>query len=364
MIEDTFVIDAVIHGYNLDPSNFQNTKAAAKFAAIAYPQLHLAVSPKDDPRYVLSEKQFMQTPGPEFLASAIFEESQTDLGVYHTVPLYGFFKDGGSPMSIGQAIGKIAPGRMLYYGAVHPFDLVRAKEEIDRQLEEEGIIGLKFYPNDLWQGKLTSFRMDDEKVAFPIFEHARKRGLRSIAIHKAVVLGPQTLEDFRLGDIEGAALAFRDLNFEIVHGGWAFLEDTVMLAQCFRNIYVNLEGGSAFLNFAPLRFAHLVGSLLQAGAENQILWATGVMATHPRPLLEKFWQFEMPQDLQQGYGYPALTREIKQKILAGNFARLHKLDLAELAAAIPNDARRQRQQQGELAEPWSKADSEEKARPC
>ena len=354
MIEDAFIIDAVTHGYNLDPSNFQATAAAKKFAAIAYPQLHRALSPPNS-RYVLSEEQFVRTCDPELLASCLFDESQTDIGVYHATPLYGFFKDGGSPISIGKAVSALAPGRMLFYGAVHPFDTARAIDELDRQIEENGIIGLKFYPNDLWQGKLTSFRMDDENVAFPIFEHARKRGLRSIAIHKAVVLGPQPLNDFRLGDIEGAALAFRSLNFEIVHGGWAFLEDTVMLAQCFRNIYINLEGGSAFLNIAPRRFATLIGSLLQVGAENQILWGTGAMALHPRPLIEKFWQFDMPEDLMDGYGYPALTQAIKRKIFAGNFAHLHGLSLPDLVAAIPEDERNKRQNK-QLAEPWSKAE--------
>ncbi len=354
MIEDAFVIDAVAHGYNLDPSNFQATSAAKKFAAIAYPQLHKALSPPDA-RYLLSEEQFVRRCDPELLASCLFEESQSDMAVYHATPLYGFFKDGGSPISIGKAVAALAPGRMMFYGAVQPFDAARAIDDLDRQIEEDGIIGLKFYPNDLWQGKLTSFRMDDENVAFPIFEHARKRGLRSIAIHKAVVLGPQPLNDFRPGDIEGAALAFRNLNFEIVHGGWAFLEDTVMLAQCFRNIYINLEGSSAFLNFAPRRFAMLIGSLLQVGAEDRILWGTGAMALHPRPLIEKFWQFEMPEDLVEGYGYPALTREIKRKILADNFARLHGLRLEDLAAGIPEDDRRKRQNE-QLSEPWSKAE--------
>lgn len=353
MIDDAFIIDAVIHGYNLDPSNFQATAAAQKFAAIAYPQLHKALSPADT-RYVLSEQQFVRTCDAEMLTSCLFEESQTDMGIYHATPLYGFFKDGGSPTSIGKAVAARAPGRMKFYGAVHPFDTAKAIDDLDRQIEEDGIIGLKFYPNDLWQGKLTSFHMDDERIAFPIFEHARKRGLRSIAIHKAVVLGPQPLNDFRLGDIEGAALAFRNLNFEIVHGGWAFLEDTVMLAQCFRNIYINLEGGSAFLNIAPRRFATLIGSLLQVGAEDQILWATGAMALHPRPLIEKFWQFEMPEDLMEGYGYPPLTKAAKRKIFAENFARLHGLNLQNLAEAISGDERRRRQQ-AKLAEPWSKA---------
>ncbi len=359
MIDDAVVIDGVAHGYNLDPSNFVGGPRAAKFARTAYELLHKSLSPADDPRYTLREQQFVRTCDPELLASCLFEESQTDLAVYHAPQLVAFFKDGGSPMSTGKHAAELAPGRMYFYGSVYPFDTARAIDELDQQIEENGIIGLKFYPNDLYDGQLRSFRMDDEKIAFPIFEHALKRGIRSIAIHKAVILGPlpqpNFLKDFRLDDIEVAALTFRKLNFEIVHGGWAFLEDTVMLAQVFRNVYVNLEGPSAFLNFAPRRFAHLMGSLMQAGAEDRIIWATGAMAVHPRPLIEKFWKFEIPEDLIEGYGYPQLTSEVKRKVFAENFARMHAMNVQELVAAIPNDEQRLRQVHGVMAEPWSKA---------
>jgi hypothetical protein len=86
MIDDAFIIDAVIHGYNLDPSNFQATAAAKKFAAIAYPQLHKALSPADA-RYILSERQFVRTCDPEMLTACLFNESQTDMGIYHATPL-------------------------------------------------------------------------------------------------------------------------------------------------------------------------------------------------------------------------------------------------------------------------------------
>src|SRR5204863_398140 len=65
-------------------------------------------------------------------------------------------------------------------------------------------------------------------------------------------------------DVAGAAVAFPDLTFEVVHGGMAFLEETAWQIQRFPNVCVNLEGSSAYLlQRAPRKFAELIGSLLQ-----------------------------------------------------------------------------------------------------
>ncbi len=60
----------------------------------------------------------------------------------------------------------------------------------------------------------------------------------------------------------------------------------------------------------------------------------------------------MPQDLTDGYGYPQLTPEIKQKILGGNLARLHGIDVEATKQRISNDEFAKRRANG-LAEPWS-----------
>ena len=47
---------------------------------------------------------------------------------------------------------------------------------------------------------------------------------------------------------------------------------------------------------------------------------------HPQWALKAFWNFEIPADLQEGYGYPALTTQAKRKILGENLLRLHGMD--------------------------------------
>jgi hypothetical protein len=42
-------------------------------------------------------------------------------------------------------------------------------------------------------------------------------------------------------DIDAAAAAFPALQFEVVHGGFAFIEETAFQLARFANVWVNLE---------------------------------------------------------------------------------------------------------------------------
>jgi len=346
MFGDVVVIDAVSHGLNHTVEN-DASPLGRKFAEGAYYDIQVGKQPQGWARK--KDLFFTESADPVRLAHALFAESHTDATVYHGLPL-GMFKDGGSPLWVGKAMRDRWPGRVAaLYGPIKPFQ-PGAIEEVDRLVEEDGVSGLKFYPIDFHDEQQRVFRMDDEKVAFPLFERARKHGLRSIAVHKALPQGPTPQEPYQVGDVQAAAAAFPDLTFEVVHGGYAFLEETALLLHHFRNVIVTLEATSTFLATAPLKFAHVIGTLLQVGGAERIVWATGAEVVHPHPPLEAFWDFQMPQELMDGYGYPQLTKETKRAILSGNIARVLGLDIAALQQASRGDEFSARTT---LAEPWS-----------
>jgi hypothetical protein len=70
-------------------------------------------------------------------------------------------------------------------------------------------------------------------------------------------------------------------------------------------------------------------------------------------VLEAFLDFEMPQDLTEGYGYPPLTAEAKRKMLGENYCRLHGLDVDEVKAKVANDEWATRRRETASPEPWS-----------
>jgi predicted TIM-barrel fold metal-dependent hydrolase len=347
VLDGVFVIDSVTHGYHFDAQNSKDPEATNVIAGQLY-ALGLATMPEGA---LLPWDRWISADDPELVASCLFAESHTDAAVYHEVPIFGLFEDGGSPLWVGKEMRERWPGRVVVYGGVSPWQ-DGAVERVDELVEEHGVVGLKLYPLDLVEGEAKTLDMSDPELAFPIFERARQRGIRTIAIHKALPLGPVPIKPFEVRDIEGAAVAFSDLTFEIVHGGLAFLEETAWQVARFPNVVINLEGTSIFLGRSPRRFAEVLGTFLSFGAGERILWATGAMAVHPRPLLEAFWELEMPRDLVEDYGMPELTPEIKRAILGENHARILGIDIETMRREMDGDEFARRE---ELAPMWSGA---------
>jgi predicted TIM-barrel fold metal-dependent hydrolase len=358
MIDDALVIDAVIHGFDFRPANM----AAHLPPGTIWKEAHVALTPKD-PKYadyLLDAERWERKFTAEELVSAVFRESLTDIAVYHVVRrgLGGMSLGEWSPMDVALRARELAgKDRVFIYGGLtDPFDTSRSIDELDQMIEQSGMIGLKFYPWEL-DGKSGSFRefvFSEEDVAFPLIEHCLKRGIKNIAVHKAM---GYLVRAFGVSDLDRAVMAFPEMNFEIVHAGWAFLDDTAILAAR-PNVYLNIEAVSSLVGTAPRRFAEIIGRFLrhgggEANAEDRLLWGSGVSAVHPRPLLELFWDFEMPKDLVEGYGYPELTIDIKKKILGGNYARRLGATAAELSERLVGDDIWKAQQE-QLSPPWSK----------
>ena len=47
-------------------------------------------------------------------------ESRTDMSIYHPFPIFGAFKDGSSPITVGLKMQQMFPGRVLLFGPVSP----------------------------------------------------------------------------------------------------------------------------------------------------------------------------------------------------------------------------------------------------
>ncbi len=345
MIDGTTVIDGVVHGYNSPPETYTHPLSGPIVDSL-YHGYHKIFSPRGEPRWLLEEERFARVDA-DLLAGALFDESQVDFCVYHDIPLYGLYKGGASPLWVGRELRERHPERVALFGGIWPShgDPI---EEVDRLIEEEGVVGLKFYPYDIYDGTGEAVRMDDPEAVYPILEHAQKRGIRSVAVHKAIAMAGCPIQPFHPRDLEDALIAFPEICFQIVHGGFAFLEETALQLSYYRNAAVVLEGASAYIVNAPLKFAEILGTFLMAGAADRIIWGTGCTALHPRPLIEAFWEFEFPEEMIEGYGLPPLSRELKQAILGANIARILGFDAGEIAPAQPDGER-------EPAEPWSGA---------
>ena len=70
--------------------------------------------------------------------------------------------------------------------------------------------------------------------------------------------------------------------------------------------------------------AHLLGKLLRYVGEDNVLWGTdSIWYGTPQDQIQAMRTFEISNELQERFGYPALTKARKAKLLGLNGARVY-----------------------------------------
>jgi hypothetical protein len=346
MFDDMILVDGVVHGYNWTPENWALPEA--ELCAAAGAGFHGFLTPDDESR--LAPEEFLRNWSAAEMEEVLFGESPIDLVAYHGTPIWDFFKDGHSDTEKGFELKERNPGRVLVYGAANPFEGEKALADIE-ELAGRGADAIKVYAARYDKGRTHEQRLDDPEFGYPFIQKALDCGIKVIATHKAMPFGPVRSAPYGVQDIPEACSVFPQMTFEVVHTGFAFVEDTAFLGG-IPNCWFNLEASMSLIYNAPRRFAEFLGLFLQSGAASRTIFASGCTLCHPWPLIQKFLEFEMPRDLVEDYGYPEVTDEIKRGILGANFLRMHGLDAGEVKASIAGDRWSDRQQAG-LDAPWS-----------
>ena len=84
----------------------------------------------------------------------------------------------------------------------------------------------------------------------------------------------------------------------------------------------------------PREAAHVLGKLLNAVGPDNILWGTdSVWYGSPQPLIDAFRAFQIPPSFQERYGYPALTPDIKDRIMSRNARAVYGISDEQVARA-------------------------------
>ena len=161
-------------------------------------------------------------------------------------------------------------------------------------------------------------------------------------------LGPQPVEHTRTFDMDGAAANFPDINFVIFHVGLPWLDEVLWQIVRFPNLYASIAATVSFISRHPRVFAETLGKMMWWCGEDKIIYGGEAPIWHPEWALEAFWNFELPADIVEDYGYPPLTEQAKRKILGGNLARLHGIDAEAKAAEGAGAGLTRRQTPGSL----------------
>ena len=206
----------------------------------------------------------------------------------------------------------------------------------------------------------TGWMLDDEglgrRFLDRVSELARLGGPRIICAHKGI---SGLIDTGSPRDIGPAAADYPDLTFVAYHSGYELSDDeegpyseeeasmgTNRLVRTLKdngiapgsNVYAEL-GSTWFMTLTrPREAAHVLGKLLLAVGEDNVLWGTDSVWYGPtQQLIDAFRAFQIPVDMQEEFGYPALTGAVKEKILSRNAARVYGIDLEQARSNAQND---------------------------
>ena len=327
---DAIVFDGVAHVFNFEKKNALGP-AGEMFINHLY-AFHNALTPEGQP--LMAADEFLRQWTVDDIDEMVYRHSSTDMLCAMPLPLTDLFRDGLSPWEECAELASRRPDRTMFWGSVNPLEGRRALDLMERQVGEFGAKAFKFYNVRYDYGRPFPWRMDDPQVAFPVFEKAQELGVNLIGVHKGVPLGPQPIEATQTWDMDGAAANFPDINFVIFHVGLPFIDETCWQLIRHPNLYASIAATINFVVRAPRQFAETLGKLLFWAGEDKIIYGSEAPIWQPQWALEAFWDFQLPQDLVEGYGYPQLTEQAKRKILGENLLRLHGMDVEETRARL------------------------------
>ncbi len=93
------------------------------------------------------------------------------------------------------------------------------------------------------------------------------------------------------------------------------------------NVYAELGSTWRSVMGDPDQAAHVIGKLLVAFGPDRILWGTdSIWYGSPQDQITAFRNLEITPEFQERFGYPALTDDIRQRIMSMNAATLFGID--------------------------------------
>jgi len=321
--------------FDLDPSTRGNW-----FWGSQFPQAKC--DEEDDPRACFATNHFLEE---------LFIRSDTTMVALSGLPI----NPEGSPLSnelmeeTRQLVQALSGDQRIVVNALalpQTAPIGSVLDEMEKTVAENRVSGWKtftHFPSGM------GWWLDDHDPGLPavgdmFLDHLVKIGTPILFTHKGLS------NNTRYGspmDIGPAATAHRDVSFVVYHSGFEvavregpYTEGTAnsgvnrLITSLLgagvgpgENVYAELGSTWWHLLRRPDEAAHVIGKLLVAFGEDNILWGTdSIFYGSPQGQIEAFRSFQIPQVLQDRHGYPVLTERAKTKILGWNAARLYGID--------------------------------------
>ncbi|MGI9578786.1 MAG: amidohydrolase family protein [Microthrixaceae bacterium] len=339
---DEFIMDVQTHYVNQDLA-LPGGDWTARFPHAACPE----GASDGDPRACFTVDAYV---------SEIFGRSDTSMAVLSALPAQVSSGLGPDDMvyarDVATRIG--CDGRVLIHGGAYPHrGPVEAGLDAMTELRRSyDIAAWKLYtmtPVD------AHFYLDDHDPDRPqigqrLIDHVREIGPPIICAHKGIASIVGTAPELAdPSDIGPAAARNPDVAFVVSHSGFEPDGGGVgpydpgdpaprgvdrlirSLSQAGvganENVYAELGGTWWFLMRNPTAAAHVLGKLLRHVGDERVVWGTdAIWFGTPQDQIQAMRTFTISEELQERYGYPALTDAIKARIFGLNSAELYGIE--------------------------------------
>jgi predicted TIM-barrel fold metal-dependent hydrolase len=302
---------------------------------------------EDDPRVCYSIETFLEL---------MFLRSDTSMLVLSALPIY----PEGSPLSaeIMDETRRIAEGlcrddRVLLHAQTLPnlSNSESALDAMDDTVDRYPIAAWKTFTHfpDVFEGNGQAWWLDDHDPSLPqvgerFIERAVRLGVPTICTHKGFSGGSPYASP---RDIGPAAKRHPEANFVVYHSGFeaggvegpyspatAEIGVNRLITSMRRagigpneNVYAELGSTWWYVMRYPTQAAHVLGKLLRHVGEDNVVWGTDCLFYgSPQDQVQALRSFHISAEFQDRYGYPELTRDVKNKILGSNGARLYGVE--------------------------------------
>ena len=218
------------------------------------------------------------------------------------------------------------PDRFMYQPNISPIKHKGVKNtiwELEYWVKEKGAKIFKFYPpedtyindHDLWP-----FYKKAEELDIVLDIHT---GFSWVPPGKSKYALPIYLDD--------VARNFPGLKLVAFHMGYPYCDDLNMVAMGHPNVYPCLSLLLPWSLSAPRKFAKIIGEAFRFAGVDKIIWGTDFagFGIQVRTGVIGMREFQIPEDMQKSYGYPAITDEDRRKIFGENLGKLLGIDTSK-----------------------------------
>jgi uncharacterized protein len=187
--------------------------------------------------------------------------------------------------------------------------------ELEYLVKEKNIKAVKFYPVDdtpINNKELWPYYEKIRDLGVPLFIHT---GLSWCIPGRSAYSNPMLLED--------VCEDFPEITILAYHMGYPWASELNMCASKYPNVYIGTSLLPCIGHGMGKKAQKLLGEAIMWAGIDKIVWGTDIGAI--RDDIDLLKKFQISEEVQREYGYPALTEEDRAKWAGLNLARILKV---------------------------------------